>query len=440
MAQQPNYGALSGPTDYQSELADIKRRQMLAQALQEQGMQGLGPTEQVGGWAIQKSPLEGLAKAAQTGVGAYQQKELLGEQRALDSRVRTQGANDAQMFAQALQGTPAISAPADELGGGPAAPAVAGDRQKALAIALQSQNPMVRNAGSSMLAEMLNPKAPIKVGATDRLVDPRTNKVVYESPAPPPKYHVVGGNLVPEPQAGQTAPVAPAFTAPKDQWGEPFMHNGQSVQRNAVTGEIRQVVRAPNQTNVATNVTNAGPKAFETELGKLDAEQLGGFRNNAQSAQQTLGIVQNLRDAEAQGAYSGGAAQAKTQAANLINGLTGVVPKGLVGSQLYNAEASKLVLEKVKTLGANPSNADREFIEKTVPQLGQSQEARTALANFLEAKANQQIELYKKADTHARANHGLGGFDITQQPTAPSVPPTDRRQAPRANTRVVVSY
>ena len=75
------YGALSTPTDYQSEMADIQRRRLLAQALQQQGMEGMGGTEMVGGWAIPKSPMEGLGKAAQQLSGAYQQKQLMEEEK-----------------------------------------------------------------------------------------------------------------------------------------------------------------------------------------------------------------------------------------------------------------------------------------------------------------------------------------------------------------------
>ena len=163
--------------------------------------------------------------------------------------------------------------------------------------------------------------------------------------------------------------------------------------------------------NVNSTVINAGPKAFETELGKLDAEKLGEFRKNAESGQSMLGTVQNLREAVKKGVYSGGLADQKTAVANLINGITGVTPKALPGSQLFNAEASKLVLDSIKMLGANPSNADREFINKTVPQLATSPEARDALINYLEQKASKNIDLYKRADSFARQNRGLGGFD-----------------------------
>lgn len=164
------------------------------------------------------------------------------------------------------------------------------------------------------------------------------------------------------------------------------------------------------------NLINAGPKAFDMELGKLDAEQLNKWRGGAETAQSTIGIVNNLRNAEAKGAYSGGTANARMAIANFVNGITGATPKGFVGSQLYNAEASKLVLDRIKALGANPSNADREFIEKTVPQLSTSSEARQQMADFMERQANQAIDLYQRADTHARKNSGLAGFNPITAP------------------------
>ena len=73
--------------------------------------------------------------------------------------------------------------------------------------------------------------------------------------------------------------------------------------------------------------------------------------------------------------------------------------------------SSKLILDQVKTLGANPSNADREFIEKTVPNLSTSATARAQLLDFMEKKAKGNIDLYKRADSHARKNSGLNGFN-----------------------------
>jgi hypothetical protein len=166
--------------------------------------------------------------------------------------------------------------------------------------------------------------------------------------------------------------------------------------------------------NGATSVSlqNVGPKAFEQELGKMDADQLGKWRDGAMTAQSTLSTVKRLEDADAKGAYSGGAANLKMTVGSYINGITGATPKGQIGSELYNAEAGKLVLDQIKTLGANPSNADREFIQKTVPQLSTNPEARREMTRFMSEKAQGAISLYQRANTHARKNSGLGGFEV----------------------------
>lgn len=117
---------LSFSDPYAVEQSEIERKRRLAEALQAQGAQGLGPTEMVGGWAIQKSPWEGAAKLAQSLSGAYQEKQAAGEMKALGERYRGDRNKDMQSLSQALTGVPgreAIAAPADEFGGGPAAPA-----------------------------------------------------------------------------------------------------------------------------------------------------------------------------------------------------------------------------------------------------------------------------------------------------------------------------
>lgn len=156
--------------------------------------------------------------------------------------------------------------------------------------------------------------------------------------------------------------------------------------------------------------------AFQGATAKSDADQLVAWRDAATAANSSLETVRNLRAAVDKGVYSGGGAQAKTAASSLLFGLTGIKPQGLVGSEQYNAAASALVLDRVKALGANPSNADREFIERTVPSLQQSPEAQKALIDFIEKKSRAAMDLYRRADGFARQNNGLGGFDAFAQP------------------------
>lgn len=410
--------SFQAPTDAAAEAEQIARSRKYAELMQQQSMQPMGDTQMAGGWAIRRSPLEGLAKMLQAYGGRKGQEAADERTKALADRVRQQGMTDVQNFTTALQGSPAvtdINQTNQGLDSFDPKPAQAGDKQKALAIALQSQNPMVQGAGSAMLSQMLKSQDPYSLREGEKRYGPNGEVLASNDKRPEFKTVSPGQSLVPVPNGPQPGPVAPVFTAPeKVDYNKPFLPDGKPnpAYQNYEMGKARA-----GKPDINSTVINAGPKAFETELGKLDAEQLGEWRKNAMSGQQTLGIVENLRGAIKEGVYSGGGAQAKTAVANLINGITGATPKALPGSQLFNAESSKLILEKVKQLGANPSNADRDFIEKTVPNLATSPQARDALIGFLEKKATEQIDLYKKADAHARQNNGLKGFNMLQTPS-----------------------
>ncbi len=239
-------------------------------------------------------------------------------------------------------------------------------------------------------------------------------KNFYESPnigREEIKYVDSNGTLIPTTKYGKAEGVPSIGPS-----GNPFKDllvagpDGKPVVNEPMYAAKSRIANAGAARN-STTVINAGPKAFETELGKLDAGQLEKWRGDAQTAQSLLGTIDSLRQAEKTGAYSGGGADTRLAVSNMIEGWTGIVPKGLVGSQVYNAEANKLILDRVKALGANPSNADREFIQKTVPQLANNSEARKQMADWMEQKAKKTINLYKKADAYARQNSGLKGFN-----------------------------
>jgi hypothetical protein len=68
---EPRYVNLTAPAGgYESQLADIKRRQKMAELLAQQGGEDI-KVESVGGIPTPISPFQGLAKALQSGMGAY---------------------------------------------------------------------------------------------------------------------------------------------------------------------------------------------------------------------------------------------------------------------------------------------------------------------------------------------------------------------------------
>lgn len=431
---QASFGQLVDPQE-----EAIQRQRQYAQALRQQAMQA--PEQQVvSGRVVPFSPMQGLANMLKAYAGRKGEEDADTKALELGTRKRTQGAAELQGIVEALRGKAAIpgyQTGANEMGDesvmqNPVA-SQAPDQNKALAMALASQNPMAQQIGGTLLTASL-PKAPKmeRVEVPDGKGGKRVGFVDMNSPNPfstfqeggvdPAKGIAVNGQIVNPTQMGQTIPKQLDPTDPRKDLLIPGA-NGGLVPNAPLLGVKRDLAIAGKPVS-STTVINAGPKAFETELGKLDAEQLGKWRSAAEASNGALSVVQNLRDAEAQGAYSGAAADAKLAGARVIETITGITPKGQVGSELYNAESKKLILESIKGLGANPSNADREFIEKTVPQLATSAQARTAMANFMEKKAKTQIDLYQRADKYARENRGLGGFEaITMPPQNPAPQP-----------------
>jgi hypothetical protein len=165
---------------YAAQAADIARRQKMAEIMQAQALQ---PIEKFSynGIEARISPYQGLAKMLQAYMGGRGQAAALEEQKALGEKARSESQSQIKDFIGAITGTPGTDRPAvldpqeiaqaqdrgavngDVSDTGeyqiPVTAAVAPDRQKALALALQSSNPMLQSAGGSLLTSIL-PKTP----------------------------------------------------------------------------------------------------------------------------------------------------------------------------------------------------------------------------------------------------------------------------------------
>ena len=94
------------PSPYESEMADIARRQRMAELMQQQAFQP-AETFSYNGIQARTSPLTGIAKALQGYTSMKMQKDLINEQKALGEKYRTQSAEEGKQFINALQGSPA---------------------------------------------------------------------------------------------------------------------------------------------------------------------------------------------------------------------------------------------------------------------------------------------------------------------------------------------
>ena len=165
---------------YAAQAADIARRQKMAEIMQAQALQ---PIEKFSynGIEARISPYQGLAKMLQAYMGGRGQAAALEEQKALGEEVRSKRQSEIKDFMGAMTGTPGMPeraavldsqeiAQAQDRGAVkdgvsdtgayqiPAVAAVAPDRQKALALALQSSSPILQSAGGALLAESIKPQ------------------------------------------------------------------------------------------------------------------------------------------------------------------------------------------------------------------------------------------------------------------------------------------
>jgi hypothetical protein len=171
--------------------AKFARDRQIAEALAQQSLTA-DPTQMVGNYAIRQTALNPLAKIAQalasrkiaeradTGEREYQQQ--MGQDRA-------RMIAEAMRAGQGQEARPAIKAPPEELGGGPGRPdmpAQAPDPARTYMMLAGASDPMLQQAGMQGMLSSMTPKAPIRLGKDDRLVDP-TNYGTIVGPQQQPK-------------------------------------------------------------------------------------------------------------------------------------------------------------------------------------------------------------------------------------------------------------
>ena len=171
----------------------------------------------------------------------------------------------------------------------------------------------------------------------------------------------------------------------------------------------------------ATNVNvNTAPKAFWSDVGKQTSDAFAKEREAAQSAAGIIQSVAQIRQAVSGGAYQGTGAELKLGAAKALGALG--MPydeKTVANTEVFNATANKFVLDSIKQLGANPSNADREFIEKTVPRLQTDPAALPSLLNFMETKARNQVRSYNNKARQVQGRPEAAGMPFSLEVPEP---------------------
>jgi hypothetical protein len=152
----------------------------------------------------------------------------------------------------------------------------------------------------------------------------------------------------------------------KEKWSEPFNLGGQVVQQDLVTGQIRQAVTQPSQTNV--NVSTKGEGEFQKTLGTELAKKTVGVIDAGQAAPDQIASARRIKSVLQGKTFTGAGAEQLLGINNALATAGVIDPTAGVNTEMLMADMAKTTLQNIKSsgLGAGQgfSNADRDFLEK----------------------------------------------------------------------------
>lgn len=386
MAQADPFGLIASglPPEIAAQARGLTRQQAIAEALIQQGQTPIDPNRMAGGYVVPISPWEGLAKVGQAYFGRQAADAADKKFADLGSQYQNLTASEISRYMARKNGVPAsseqiIDEQANGGEGAPAtinAPAVGADPRAAVMEAMVSRNPMLQKLAGLDYAEMAKRSAPVKLGKDDRLVDPITRQPIIDVAAQPPKYHVVGGNLVAEPKTPEQV-VKPVYTAPKeDELARALEAAGvdpkspEAVALFKARAEKIATHAPPTRVNVNQSLTTEKKygEQFASNIAKADSEMRDAAIKAPALAERANMVKKILADGNV---ITGFGADFRLSADKAL-ALAGV--KGADGSaantETLASGLAQNTLDAIKASGLGSgngfSNADRDFLEKAV--------------------------------------------------------------------------
>lgn len=157
--------------------------------------------------------------------------------------------------------------------------------------------------------------------------------------------------------------------------------------------------------------------AFGKERGQLQAKTLAETEAQAKAsanAVNRLASMEKLNQGKMLTGPMAGTAIGAGQFLSSIGLLSPDSAKTLASSEVYDKLAKDLVMQDLGgKLGAQISNADRDFIESRIPQLRNSQQARNELIAKLKEIHKKNIDYYQRMTKHANTKGNLNDFDFS---------------------------
>ena len=225
-----------------------------------------------------------------------------------------------------------------------------------------------------------------------------------------PKYHTVGGALVPEP-TNPGMPTKPVYEAPQERWEDAGRDpkTGQQIQRNTKTGQMKAVGMMPSNVNLAIPPLE---RQEQGEKGKLNIKNFGEIQGLAGSARKENSLLTAM---EKNPLDTSRATPITATAAAWLSaaGMGGDRAKQVASNaQQFNAAAMELVLQKQLAQKGPQTESDARRLEQTVASLGNTREANAAIIAFSKAANNKVIQQEKFYNDWWKKHKTMEGADI----------------------------
>ncbi len=307
---------------------------------------------------------------------------------------------------------PTSAAPTAPLGAAPVAaalnappvppvPGPSGDAKARIAAMLRDPNPYVRKQGGA-LADALIQKNLLKED---------------------PKFHRLNDEQLFDEKTGKTIGAGSGFKALVDPAERAAHGIPADDKRPYQVGPGNKLINPPAETRVSMN-TVANP--IIEGVGKQFVES----RKAADTAVTGIQQIHDARRALDQGAITGAGADIRTTIQK-VGGLIGLSTEQAANTEVFRSAVGNQVLSHIKALGANPSNADRDYIEKVMGgQVAMEEKSLRKVLDISEKYSRQSIKNFNRdseriTKANPEAYKSIEGLMNIQEPgeyAAPAAP------------------
>ena len=160
---------------------------------------------------------------------------------------------------------------------------------------------------------------------------------------------------------------------------------------------------------------NTGANDYAKERGKAFAGTMGEFEAGERSARDALGSLGVMSEAMRDPNFYSGAGDDTVLALKRTAASLGINPEGVSSMETFNSQSKAAALSSMGgSLGAGFSNADRDFIEGQVPNLGNTPEGNSALIDVQTKIQSRKIEIAQLARDYEAQNGQIDNGFMSQ--------------------------